>query len=490
MKVNWNIRSHEDSRKEGNKDSIVLFYTNAAGKIRIDLDHSKVMGQTNFLITVLPNEADHLAVSEYVNKISQRRIRITADDKKRFYGLVVDKYGNFIDNVSCTWSLENLTGSLSALTNTSVDFSPDKAGEGRIKASYVIGSGEKKKEVRSDIVVQVLPGKMEKIAVSHNNKYLSSDESFYSGRDISLFSYAIDSKNNVIGKISPQWTVSYDQTNTITADNTNALSLRFENKVDDGLLVVSDKSHRTEIRFDVLFGDLVKLGLMKKKEEEFVESITLHQKESLTLKAVGVDKNGDYVKDMESYWVIPGRDDILQMKYGMTNVVIGVGDKFSGRLILTNSSLEPFVGRINVLPPEIVIRHDVKEFDSKNIILYCVYNGDNLSRILEKQLKIHYKWHKAYKYIRAIGDYNKIRNIDLIFPKQIINIPYYKVDREMTRRELSMELFNDQTMEKHVLIYNKKGDIITPEDKVVIMNVDFLRTGRMKVDVIKEEIKE
>ena len=54
----------------------------------------------------------------------------------------------------------------------------------------------------------------------------------------------------------------------------------------------------------------------------------------------------------------------------------------------------------------------------------------------------------------------------------------------------TLVLFNDKTMEKHVLIYNKKGNIITPEDKVVIMNVDFLRTGSMKVDVIKKEIKE
>lgn len=382
--VKWKIQSEKALREVKNRNNVKLHYTKAPQDIIIDLYHPKVKCGTSFIVSVIPNKIKKFIISEYANKPSTNFFTVSADNKKEFFGLVFDKYNNFIEQVKCKWKLDNLTGHLSDRIGSATVFYPDKVGKGRLQAAYSRITKNKADKYTSDIVLKVIPGKMDTI----------------------------------------------------------------------GLMSISD---------NILITNII-LGYNKR----------------VKLRAVALDKMNNYIKDIEANWQIPGKMEILKDDYGIMNVLTGTEDEFEGKVILTKDSLDSFQGTIKILPRELITTVSKKEFGSKNIILYYVYNGDTFSEIMVKTLKLTYKWKKICKYIKAICEYNKIENIDLIFPKQVIDIPYYQVNKKITIKELAKELFNDEAKEENIIIYKKKGKIIIPEDKVLIIDEEFLRTGHLE----------
>lgn len=482
--VNWII----DSDTIVSRNSRSLFYTNAGQKARIDLFHPKIKAQSNFVVTVVPNEPDRFYISQFSDKLSDDKINVSADEQKRFYAFTTDRYGNFINNVKCHWQLQDLTGSLSQEEGSSVDFIPDKVGQGRLLGTYSLKKQTGDIDIVSDLLINVVPGKISQIAIFYENRNISSNIELLV-RDNQFFkSYALDKNNNIIDNIPVKWIITDTTGKKVVDEVDSAKQYKADPSVTNGTITITHNQLNKKIRYRFQSGKIAKLALLDLIGDRIISEVSLKHNEKIKLKAVGLDDENKIIRAVAVNWSLPKREENLEYQHGTTNILSGKNGPFKGDLILKNDALQ-LITHVSILPPELVTKHFTKDLESKNIILYYVYNGDSLSKIITRTFKSSFQWKRLYRYVDAIGDYNKIRNLDLIFPKQKINIPCYRVKKSTTKTELAKELFNDSKKKDLIIIYKKQGEAIEPDDRIIILNESFLRSGHMKVDITEKVIK-
>ncbi|MBU1076173.1 MAG: hypothetical protein KKH98_02700, partial [Spirochaetes bacterium] len=120
----------------------------------------------------------------------------------------------------------------------------------------------------------------------------------------------------------------------------------------------------------------------------------------------------------------------------------------------------------------------VQRMAKEDKIIYFVNKDDILSRIVPRILNLPFVYETYKPYILAIAEYNRLQHSDLLVWGQPLFLPYFKVDSNTTRSELAQDLFGAEDKKERVIIYKKRGvENITPEDKLIILDTDYLRTG-------------
>lgn len=110
-------------------------------------------------------------------------------------------------------------------------------------------------------------------------------------------------------------------------------------------------------------------------------------------------------------------------------------------------------------------------------VLVSIQKGEILYEVLMRELKMSLSFQQIAPYLNAVAHYSKIHNKNKIYPKTIVQIPYVTIDNDVRRITLET-FFNEYYGFKNILYYNdKKRLIITPEDKIIILEPEFLEKG-------------
>lgn len=483
--VNWKTVGGIDKIKLRNSSEL-SFQSKQAGKGRIVARAKNKFVVIISNVTVCPGKLSYLQIEDAKADKGKEiyDIQLTTDDTKIFYSVGYDAFDNLIGNIEARWYTTGTLEQFNTYNMKTFTFSPKTADVyGTIKAEKpgVIGD--------ETGIIKILPGKAEKIYVIKTpgkNAAALKKLIIKAGEKKKIFSAGFNEDNRFLKLYNVKWKIQSEK--ILREIKKNTVNLHYSKAPQDIIINLYHPRIDCQTNFivSVIPAKMDKIGLMSISDNILITNIILGYHKKVKLRTVALDKMYNYIKDIEANWQIPGKMEILKDDYSITNVLTGTEGEFTGKIILTEDSLNPFQGTIKILSQKLITTTvSTKEFESKNIVLYYVYNGDTFSKIMVKTLKFPYKWKKIYKYIKAICEYNKIENIDLIFPKQAIAIPYYQVNKKITIKELAKELFNNEAKEENIIIYKKKGKIITPEDKVLIIDEEFLRTGHMKVDVIK-----
>ncbi len=141
------------------------------------------------------------------------------------------------------------------------------------------------------------------------------------------------------------------------------------------------------------------------------------------------------------------------------------------------------------LPPEEKITEETigKAKPQTNIIeadrqfVYYIQKGETLSEIIARILKLHTGWKNLVPYIKAIAEYNMIKNENLIYESDYIYFPCLTVQTTLTREELAKIIYNDAEAKDKIIVYKReKEGVISPGDTIILKDIHFLRTGQIK----------
>ena len=75
----------------------------------------------------------------------------------------------------------------------------------------------------------------------------------------------------------------------------------------------------------------------------------------------------------------------------------------------------------------------------------------------------------------------KKRIVQLIYESDYIYFPCLTVQTTLTREELAKIIYNDAEAKDKIIVYKReKEGVISPGDTIILKDIHFLRTGRIK----------
>ncbi|MBN1898301.1 MAG: hypothetical protein JW827_05960 [Spirochaetes bacterium] len=489
--ADWKLTGDFPQTSINSARKIDLFFTNAPLSGKIDLSHQRIMAQKNTVLKVLTGDPFMIVASSSPSFSKQNvvnEINITSDESFRFYAFLVDRYYNQIKKIPFTGKPENVKGQIISLSNsTMLEFIPQSVGRGHLKIQTQYTQNSTLREFSSLVPINITPGAMSDIVfLKDHQSVVVSSFTLYVNTPVIISASGLDSKKNLIGPARGRWTLSFEGTNYILDENSEETSFTIDKIIPQAVLSFSNEIIKKEFSITVLSEEIVTLKVLRPEDRRIVTNIVLPYEETLKLLSGGYDKKGNYIRLVECFWETTGQLDQFENETGFSNVYVPVNGDVQGMIILTNQQ----TGRIRAAFLKVLSAPLVeKKIEGENVVIYYVYNGDNLSHIVARLLKIPYEWETIRDYATAVGSYNKLSDIDLIFPKQNISIPYFTVEKETTREQLALKLFGDRTCKDKIIIYKKsEEETITPQDKLIIKDINFISTG--KLDVSFEQKRE
>ncbi len=488
--VNWNIKINDKKQKINYKKEINLIFTNTSDNVYISLSYpdKNIKVQKNLKLIIIPSNIVDVAISDKENEISfSQEYIIKADSNKTFYAYFVDKFGNIVKKGKVKWKLENVNGKLKNNSDSQVTFLPDKVSMGKLIVTTFISNNSFTKSVN----IRVVPASPDHILFSKNNNLLINNSSFTDimYNSILLNSFLSDKKNNIITNIKGEWELFYNH-NIKTYSNVSLIKLTFTNQVTNGKIKFLSKEFAlsNSLNFIIKYPEIAKVKILNFTNNLILSNIILKYGRNLKVKSIAFDSSNRILYPVTVFWKSKD-NDILKYKYGITNVITGNKGGLETTIILSNKIIGAReVAKLKILSPQIVVEEIPVKIESKKVVIYNIYIGDTLGKIVSRLLKIPYKWKYVYPYIEAIADYNKIKDMNLIFPREKLYIPYFNVDNNIKKEDLALKLFNDKRKSNLIIIFNKEKDLITPEDKVIIKDPRFIRSGKLEFILKKKKI--
>lgn len=483
--VNWRTKGELSPIKVEDSVEFVFSPTKAGVKGKI-IAKSKAGPQAEITnISIKPGKLHYVRIEDAPDGKGKEvfSVVMTTDDVLNLYAVGYDAKDNFVANIPVNWETTHELEEVKESNSLEFSFSPQKANtKGSIKITKpgIIGD--------ETGLIEVKPGAVSKIVFIKDKTYtITSNFALIISTPAEVTANGLDAKNNFVEMLKGTWSVSYENTNYIVATNSYSAYLEFTNIISNALLTFSNEKIQDTVSFDVIYPEVTTLKLLNATNNKIITNIQLDYNKSITLISGGFDAKGNYIKPIKCYWLTTGELDKFEKEYAETNIYIARTGDVKGEVILTNEELGRIrVGMIEVMPAPLV----KKQVEVKNVVIYYVYNGDTLSKIISKLLRLPYKWRIVKKYVYAIGTYNKMKNVDLIFPRQPVYMPYFKVEKETTTEELALKIFGDRTARNRVIVYKKPWKKeITPNDKVIIRDVQFLSTGKLDIILPQDEIE-
>lgn len=409
-------------------------------------------------------------------------ITISPDEELKFYAVGYDKNNSFIGPVRVKW---HTTGTLNKIKNSglssSLNFSPVIANKkGTVKAVAL------KKNFTQTGKIKVTKSKLSYFKVQAILD-LSEDEiediTLKAGEKIRLYAHGFDKNDQYIGVIPVQW-----EATGVKKYFKKYISSFFyvSKKAGKGRLFIKAKNgKRKSIDISVLPGKVAYIQIedsLKGKGQE-VLFLRLKLGDKFVFYAAGYDKYFNFVDNVSVNW---STEPFLEPVKKYNSVKFEFSSELPyirGKIVIEKEGISgDKTGFISIYPGDMYLTKEkkevlIKKFEKENKIVYFVKPKDILSRIFYRYLTKFTNWQKIRKYFYAIGEYNNMPDINLVIVGQPIYIPFIKAGEKTTKSELADELFNNKNMKDKILIYNKRSETIQPDDKLIILDTDFLKTG-------------
>lgn len=410
-------------------------------------------------------------------------LTISIDEKVSLYSLGYDAKDNYIGNIKVDWESTLPIKKIKMNNLSEITIIPTEANtEGTINITKkgIIGDSTGK--------INVTTGNVSAVQFVKDGNQVLKDKKFraYLYVPTSIEANGVDSQGNLVKSLSGDWRVSYEDKDYVVASNAHSVNLEFSNIISKAELKFTSDEASGNLGFEVDYPKIVMLKLLNATNNEVITDIFLNYKEKIELISGGFDSKDNYIKPVNAHWETTGDLEKFANNYGEKNeYTANIGD-LKGDIILETEELGKIkVGRIVIGPAPVV----KKVVESKKVVVYYVYNGDTLSRIISKLLRVPYKWIIVKKYVYAIGTYNKLENSDLIFPKEPIYMPYITIENNTTTAEIAKKIYGDEKFKNRIIVYKQPWKTsVSPDDKIVVRDVRFLSTGKLNFIVEKDEV--
>lgn len=301
---------------------------------------------------------------------------------------------------------------------------------------------------------------------------------------IKMEAWGFDKKDNAIEKLNAAW----NSDGSLDQISLNSESFEFKPKTPntEGVFNIAyqDFSGKSG-KIKVFPGGVASLKIVELKTKNPLEAKELKVGDKLKLVAVGYDREGNYLKPIEVAWEVTGDLNNLAYSICKTNEFVAHEGEKSGTIKISHEKAGVFEsGLITVLKPVTI----VKKLESDNSVIYYVYNADVLSKIISRVLSLRKPYRIIDGFVQSISKYNKLRNPDLIFPKQEIKFPAVIATENDTLNSLALKYFGDEKRTDLLKIYNSGMDReLKPGEKVLLKDTGFLATGI--IETRSEEFK-
>ncbi len=485
-KVDWKILTDRTQFNYMNTEILNLYFTNTT-KGHIKILHPELTVETNFLFEVAPSEiASIIITTNFYNPVSIDNLNLTIDQSNTLYAFSIDKFGNIISDENVWWSNATTNVSLNTNYGSYVVLIPIHPGDDKIFAVL----SQSNEIFTNHIHVKVLPGKIYELFLAINNKKAKYTNNFLIGDKVIIKTLGVDKKGNIIGELKANWKYTTSFTTEIYT-NTSKIILSSTIPVTNSLLECWWNKITNKIFINFIYPELSTIKLIS-TNNEIISNIIMKKDEKIKLVAAAFDKNNNYLYDVKVYWKVDPPTGELKYNYGITNEFYAKKPDTITTIILSNETTGLIkAGKIKVLPVEIEYVKEIKETKFSNIIIYMVYNGDTLEKIIANMLKLPRRWKYVYPYVYAIAHYNNIKNPDLIFPRQKIKFPCIVVKEPISFDEFVKQVFGSEERKQDVIVYKSRGkpSILKKDMKILLRDYNFLSTGKVKYIIIKEKQK-
>ncbi|MDD5066961.1 MAG: tetratricopeptide repeat protein [bacterium] len=443
------------------------------------------------IISVLPGMAQYIYIvnSPDTNFSVWNRLTLRAGDKVSLYAAGFGNKKNMLGLYEVDWRVRSreIQGRFAKKNMLPVAFT---------NADQVvrIDLSHPKVWAQTNFLIQITPGPARELFLSDvSNRKSTNFFIIRSDEPKKIYAFLTDRYRNIIREPACAWSLK-EITGTLSTDHPDYYSVFIPDKVGEGEITAqsTDPGQMTAelpgktIRVRVVPGSPGKIGVSY--ADKFVSGPLVlkpqadHQFDSYTL-----DRNDNVIQKARVEWTV--RDD-------RTNYILNRQDQSitlhfeqavsNGMIMAVSEGLKTNI-MFRTGPGEIVMKTEIEtqkrtsDVEQEDLVIYHVYNGDTMCRIISKILQMPYVWARLAPFIHSLAQYNRLSDEDLIFPKQRINIPYFRVEEETTKEELALKIFNDSKKKDLIKIYRKYQDQITPGDKIILLQEDFLRTGKVSI---------
>ncbi len=479
VKANWSATGTLERKKASKKEKFTFSPKKAHTKGTIKAYISKKINDQTGEIKVLPGAASYISIINNPMELKKiKKLNVRAGEKIELYAAAYDSKNVFLSTFTIDWVATSPSDTKQVKSKDKIELTYTKAPE-EIK----IDLEHPTLKAQKGFIVNVSTGPIDKIFISTDPKEYKSDTyTIPSGQKTRFYTFAEDKYKNYIGKIKSTWEVE-ELSGTLSREKATQVDF-FPKRVGEGRLHASlvhkDGEFKSDVSVKVIPAELARIEIRDKDNKKITSKLDFYTGEDITLNAYAYDKQGNLL-DMEVNWII---DDG------------GKEIKKEGKKYVLNFNYYVLKGKATAVKEGISYSVNFicrKMQTSKNIVVYYIYNGDTFSKIISKYLELPYIWKKVAKYVDALAFYNKLENKNLIFPKDPVKIPYFNVEEgtATTKEDLAIKVFGDALMKDLIINFQKPGvDKISPDDKLIIRDVEFLSTGEINVEAIKRRFKE
>jgi hypothetical protein len=450
------------------------------GTIKADIPG--IIGDETGKISTSPGKAAYISIVDGNNKSAKKvkKLDITVGDKVVLYAAAYDKFDIFLRLYEIDWTLDSdLEEDKKIKNKTAIDFQYNKGPQ-----KIIVSIKHPKIKIESDVVVNVALGAPHKLFVSSDpDKVTTETYTITADETLQLYSWVHDKLDNLIGKPAVQWNLK-GLSGGLSDKESNIVEFT-PDKVGQGTIsaqyTAQGKTVKAKVKVNVLPGEVARLVIKGTNNFQVNDKLNFFLNKKIKLTSFGFDNNDNDLGSIKVSWT--KTDDIGKLKIEKDqNAYVLTSD-----YIVTNGRIEAKIGNVSSdISFSAQRKKIIKPIATDNIVLYFGYNGQNISKLISSNLGLKYIWTKIKPFVQAVIDYNKIKDMNLIFPKQPIKIPYTTVDEPTTKRKIAIELFEDESKKDMFVIYKKDGENISVDDKIIILDVEFLRTGKMNIEIHKK----
>ena len=478
VKANWSTTGTLEKKKTSKKDEFTFSPKKAHTKGTIKAYKTKKINDQTGEIKILPGAASYIAIINNPMELKKiKKLNVKAGEKIELYAAAYDSKNIFLNLFSIDWVAVSSSETKKVKSLDKIELTYTKAPQ-EIKISLENPS----LKVQKDFIVNVSTGPIDKIFISTDpEEYKSDSYTIPSGQKTRFYTFAEDKYKNYKGKVTSTWKLE-ELSGTLSGKKGTQNDF-FPKKVGEGRfhasLVHKDGKFESDVSVKVVAAEIARIEIRDKDDKKITDRLDFYTGEEIPLNAYAYDKQGNLL-DMPVNWIIDdgGKEIKKEGKKYALNFDYSV---FKGKATAVKKGISDFV--------DFTCRK--RQVIGKNIVVYYVYNGDTFSKIISQYLELPYIWKKVAKYVDALAFYNRLKNKDLIFPKDPVKIPYFNVEEPITKEDLAKQVFFDVSIKDLIINFQKPGvDELKPGDKLIIRDVEFLSTSEINVEAIKRRFKE